>query len=69
MNNETQLTNSEYSSSVWLKIETHLDARLASAHQKLERVLSEAETNVIRGQIKELRSLKALANEPMPVIE
>lgn len=67
--NPNAFTQAESSSGVWMKIEAHLDARLTSAQLKLERALSEAETNVLRGQIKELRSLKALANDPMPVIE
>jgi len=50
----------ESESALWVKLRAHYTARLDLARSKLEGNLTHDETMVLRGRIKEIRSLLAL---------
>lgn len=69
MNQENAFTEIDKFSSTWQKVEAHLAVRLESARTKLEKSMPESETQKLRGEIAQIRSLMRLADEPPPVLE
>lgn len=63
-----ELTDGEKISPAWLKIEDYLKQRLQILHAALESDLAPESTAKIRGQIVEVKSLRAMAIA-RPVIE
>lgn len=64
---EFALTEAERSHPLWLKLEAHLKARLASKLDALCRPVSEQETARIRGHIEFLKAVIRLGNEPLVI--
>ncbi len=63
-----ELSDGEKVSPAWLKIQRYLDQRLSTLHSALESDLPADLTAKIRGQIVEVKSLKAMAIA-RPIIE
>lgn len=59
-----QLTEGERTHPLWTRLKSHLEDRLRDARNMLERDKSENETAILRGQIKCLKSLIGLGDDP-----
>lgn len=55
-----ELTEGDKSSGLWLRLKQHFADRLAAARLRNDGILSEAETALLRGEIKCLKALTAL---------
>lgn len=64
-----ELTAVEKASPVWRKIEEHFEERLAILYSQLCKSLPSDPTNVIRGQILEIKVLRSLGEEKPFVAE
>lgn len=65
-----KLEQNDIQSSTWGKLERHYTARLEELRTKLENDMPHDHTVKLRGQIREVRSLLALARkEPPPAVE
>jgi hypothetical protein len=62
------LTTAEANSSLWKKIYEHFQQELSYVHLELEKIQTEAETAVRRGEIRAIRKILRL-NDELPEIE
>ena len=61
------LTRLEQSSSVWLKLQAHVNERIDTLRSQNDGELSEVVTAKLRGRIAELKQILALASQQEPV--
>lgn len=67
MARERFLSDYERQSAFWKKLATHMTERLASLRARNDAVRSPEKTNLLRGQIAELKHLLSLADDkPSP---
>lgn len=65
-----ELNNAERISPLWIKISTELEKKLAGLRIKNDNeTLTERETAALRGQIKSLKVILGLGDEPPPLDE
>lgn len=55
---------SDFRSTVWAKLQAHIDARIELLRAENDRLLPMDQTMVLRGRISELKNLLALAEGP-----
>lgn len=58
-----ELSDLEKHQTLWFRIKTHLEDRLADARRRNDASLSEADTAALRGEIKCLKRLIALGDD------
>lgn len=58
-----EFTNADRASVTWEKVMRWVEGRIEEARTRLERPLSYDDTNITRGQLRELRELQSLNNE------
>lgn len=64
---EFHLTDNDKASATWLRLRVHLEARLAAVRVSNDELISEFETALVRGSIRELKRLISLGKD-RPVI-
>jgi hypothetical protein len=62
-----ELSEQDKLQGLWLRIKAHLEDRIAAARMRNDAAQSEYETAMIRGEIRCLKSLRALGDPPRPM--
>ena len=57
---ELELVQADFSGHVWGSLEVYLNRELSILHKKMEADLTERETDVVRGEIKRIRTILGL---------
>lgn len=61
--NDFELSGHDKVHPLWMRLKAHLEDRLASARRQNDRPQSEAETALLRGEIKALNRIIALGDD------
>jgi hypothetical protein len=66
--NDFRLSETDKASGLWLRLKDHLEDRIAAARKRNDNIQSEAETAVLRGEIRALKHLVRLGDD-RPILD